>query len=144
MAVAAYREKAVTVCTIETSAHIRFKGVNVTKFTSVWRKCKYIDHVAFEKSTKRIDALYDFSSQSPEERSIFRQISMQASHQGLKAQGHNAALDPCFAFSSTLSLYCRPHYQHSYLNSNFLSNCFFTYLAFWASQNRLKLSLFVF
>jgi len=68
----AVAEKAVTVCTIETSAHIRFKGVNVTNVTSVWRKCKYIDHVAFAKSTKRIDALYDFSSQSPEERSIFR------------------------------------------------------------------------
>ena len=84
----------------------RFKGVNVTNVTRVWRKCKYIDHVAFAKSTKRIDALYDFSSQSPEERSIFTQISKcrQASHQGVKAQGHNAALDPCFAFSS--SLFC--------------------------------------
>ena len=74
MAVAAYREKAVTVCTIETLTHIRFKGVNVTNVKNVWRKCKYIDHVAFAKSTKRIDALYDFLSQSPEERSIFRQI----------------------------------------------------------------------
>ena len=75
MAVAAYREKAVTVCTIETLTHIRFKiCVNVTNVKNVWRKCKYIDHVAFAKSTKRIDALYDFSSQSPEERSIFGQI----------------------------------------------------------------------
>ena len=29
----------------------------------------------------------------------------QASHQRVKAQGHNAALDPCFAFSNSLSLY---------------------------------------
>ena len=100
MAVAAYREKAVTVCTIETLTHIRFKGVNVTNVKNVWRKCKYIDHVAFAKSTKRIDALYDFLSQSPEERSIFRQIYPDldkyieaglAFHQGLKAQ-------PSFAF----------------------------------------------
>ena len=35
MAVAAYREKAVTVCTIETLTHIRFKGVNVTNVENV-------------------------------------------------------------------------------------------------------------
>ena len=78
--------------------------------------------ITFAKSTKRIDALYDFSSQSgAEERSIFRQTSVQSnsqSHQELKAQGHQATLDSCFAFNiSTLNLYCL-HYQHSYQSSN--------------------------
>jgi len=104
--------------------------------------------VAFAKSTKRIDALYDFSSQSPEERSIFTQISKcrQASHQGVKAQGHNAALNPCFAFSSSLSLYFAAYIIniHIYEFQLIEQLLLFTYLAFWASLNRLKLSMFVF
>ena len=50
---------------------------------------------------------------------LYKYPCRQASHQRLKAQGHNAALYPCFAFSCSLSLYCGLHYQHShYMNYN--------------------------